>query len=51
MTKGAETSFSKKYKFTQFSLNFINFTSLVMNEVLESKFMKTPIPGKLQTSD
>ena len=51
MTKSAETSFSKNYKLPQFSLNFINFTSLVMNEVLESKFMKTPISGKIQTSD
>ena len=51
MTLSAETSFSKKYKLPQFSLNFMNFTSLVMNEVLESKFTKTSIPGKLQTSD
>ena len=51
MTKSAETSFSKKYKLPHFSLNFINFTSLVMNKVLESKFVKTPFPGKLQTSD
>ena len=51
MTKSTETSFSKKYELPQFSLIFISSTRLVMNEVLESKFMKTPIPGKLQTSD
>ena len=51
MTKCAETSFSKKYELPQFSLEFINFPRIVLNEVLESKFMKTPIPGKLQTSD
>ena len=48
MTKSAETSFSKKYELPQFSLILVKF---MMNEVLESKFMKTPIPGKLQTSD
>ena len=51
MTKSAETSFNKKYELPQFSLIFINPTRLVMNEVLESKFMKTSISGKLQTSD
>ena len=48
MTKSAETSFSIKYELPQFSLILVKF---MMNEVLESKFMKTPIPGKLQTSD
>ena len=48
MTKGAEISFSKIYELPQFSLILIKF---MMNEVLESKFMKTLIPGKLQTSD
>ena len=48
MTKSAETSFSKKYELFQFSLILAKF---MMNEVLGSKFMKTPIPGKLQTSD
>ena len=51
MTKSAETSFSKKYELPQFSLKFINSSRTVMNEVLESKFMKTQIPGNLQTSD
>ena len=48
MTKSAKTSFSKKYELLQFSIILVKF---MMNEVLESKFMKTPIPGKLQTSD
>ena len=51
MTKCAETSFSRKHELPQFSLIFINSTRLVMNEVLKPKFIKTPIPGKLQTSD
>ena len=33
MTKGAETSFSKKYELPQFSLKFINSSRTVMNEV------------------
>ena len=51
MTKSAEASFSKKYELPQFALKFINSSRTMMNKVLESKFMKIPIPGKLQTSD
>ena len=48
MTKSAETSFSKKYELPPVFTKLVKF---MMNEVLESKFMKTPIPGKLQTSN
>ena len=48
MAKSADTSFSKKYEFSPVSTNLVKF---MMNEALESKFMKTQIPGKLQTSD
>ena len=47
MTKSAETSFSKKY---ETSPVFTKLVKSMMNEVLESKFMKVPIPEKLQTS-
>ena len=42
MTKCAGTSFSKKYELAPVFTNLVKF---IMNEVLESKFMKTPIPN------
>ena len=41
MTKKCRNQFLAKTKLVKF----------MMNEVLESKLMKTPIPGKLRTSD